>query len=319
VAGWFYHSNRLYESMPLKDVLALLVSEHPHGIRDTTHAFLISCIQCFDKFLGRQSFINDLNRDDVNRYIDWMVANRAHATVKSQRGGLLMLWRFAAEQRLCDFPRRIRTPRPVEQVVTTWTIAEVMRLRDYCMGLRGKLPNGIDKSIYFGSLVACGYETGFRLADQLSLERGWIRQQDGCGALTIIESKTRKQARRIITADTMGLIDECMAQSPNRRLIWPLWARREAFFDRFRKIVYFSGVRQGTYKYLRRTACTNVESRAKGLGRDFLNHSSDAITRASYIDLAQSQPLPLMVTPLAAYLASPKKSPPAGDAARGVG
>jgi integrase len=298
--------------MSLASLLALFISEHPHGIRETTHCFLISCIQCLHRFLGQEPTVEDLNRERINGYIDWMIANRAHATVKSQRGGLMMLWRFAAEEKLCEYPRRIRSPRNIEQVVTTWTPHEVKRLRDHCLGLRGKLPNGIDKAIYFGSLVACGYETGFRLSDQLSLERDWIRTENGVGHLTIIESKTRKQSRRIITADTMELINQCMAQSPDRRIIWPLWARREAFFDRFKKIVYCSGIREGTYKYLRRTACTDVESRAKGLGRDFLNHSSDAVTRASYIDLAQSQPLPLMVTPLAAYLATPgtRDTPP---------
>jgi integrase len=243
--------------------------------------------------------VSDLNRDTINRYIDWMIANRAHATVKSQRGGVMMLWRFAADENLTEYPRRVRLPRKVEQIVTTWTVSEVATLRDYCLDLRGKLPNGIDKSIYFASLVSAGYETGFRLSDQLSLERDWIRLEGGCGSLTIIESKTRKQSRRILTPETMSLINQCMSQSPERRLIWPLWARREAFFERFRNLVQRSGIKPGTYKYLRRTACTNLESQAKGYGRDFLNHSSDAITKASYIDQEQSQPMPLRVTPLA--------------------
>jgi integrase len=301
--------------MLLNALLAFFLAEHPHGIRDTSRVFLVSCIQCINAFLGREASVSDFNRDAINRYIDWMIVNRAHATVKSQRGGLMMLWRFAAEEGLCEFPRCVRSPRKVEQIVTTWTVAEVAALRDYCFGLRGKLPNGIDKSIYFASLVSAGYETGFRLSDQLSLERSWIRSEGGCGSLTIIESKTRKQSRRILTLETMDLIDQCMSQAPDRRLIWPLWARKEAFFDRFKKMVQRSGIRPGTYKYLRRTACTNLETQAKGYGRDFLNHSSDAVTRASYIDQEQSQPMPLRVTPLA----TPKKSPPAGDAARGVG
>jgi integrase len=306
--------------MHLANLLALFLSEHPHGIRESTRIFLLSCIQCLEAFLGRKSSVSDFNRDAINSYLDWMIINRAHATVKSQRGGLMMLWRFAAEEDLCEFPRRVRSPRNVEQIVTTWTIAEVAMLRDYCHRLSGKLPNGIDKSIYFASLVSAGYETGFRLSDQLSIERHWIRPENGNGSLTIIESKTRKQSRRIITATTMELIDQCMSQAPDRRLIWPLWARREAFFDRFKNIVQKSGIRPGTFKYLRRTACTNLEIQAKGYGRDFLNHSSDAVTRASYIDREQSQPMPLRVTPLAAYLANPgKKSPPAADSARDVG
>jgi hypothetical protein len=294
--------------MNLTSLLDSFLSEHPHGIRSTTHQFLIACLRCYAAYLGREPTVADLTRDAINRYIDWMIANRASATVKSQRGGLMMLWRFAAEEGLCEFPRRVRLPRRVEQIVTTWTIAEVGTLRDYCLGLRGNLPNGIDKSIYFASIVSAGYETGFRLSDQLSLERSWIRSEGGCGSLTIIESKTCKQSRRILTLETMDLIDQCMSQAPDRRLIWPLWARREAFFERFRNLVQRSGIRPGTYKYLRRTACTNLETQAKGYGRDFLNHSSDAITRASYIDQEQSQPMPLRVTPL-----------PAGDAARGVG
>jgi len=299
--------------MFLRDVRVQFETDHPRGVKETTSGYLRACVQCFDAYLGRPSTVDDLTRETVNKYIDWMVANRSSGTVKSQRCGLLMLWRFAADSRLTDYPSRIRSPRFAAIPVRAWTVAEVAKLRDFCLEQAGRLKNGISVGIYFGSLVAAGYETGFRLADQLSLEREWIATSKGEGRLTIVEAKTGKESRRIITADTMQLIDQCMKEMPNRRLIWPLWARREAFFAKFRELVKASGIREGSYKYLRRTACTDTERQSRGNGQLFLNHSSPAVTKASYIDGWQIDQQPIRVTPLAAYLRSPTKPPAAPE------
>lgn len=284
--------------MNLKDLLLLYVDEHEHGIKDSYKQFLYACTQCYSSFLGKEADISDLNRHNVNRYVDWMVLNRARCTVKSQRTGLLVLWRFAASRELCEQPVNIRCPKKVQRRITTWTRSEVSILRDFCLDLRGSLKNGIPKSIYFASLVQAGYETGFRLADQLSLERDWIRPSNGEGCLTIIEGKTGKESRRMLTKGTLELIDLSMTFSPDRRLIWPLWARRESFYDAFGKIVLGAGIRQGTYRYLRRTAATDVDIQNPGFGQEFLNHSSPQITKESYLDRWQTNPVPLRVTPL---------------------
>lgn len=285
--------------MNLESVAADYASEHETGLAQNTKDWHANCVMCFRSFLGHEPTVADLTRETVNRYVDWMAANRAIATARSQRGGLLTLWRYAADEGICELPRKIRKLRKPVANVRAWTPGEVQRLRDHCLSLPGVLSSGIPKAVYFGSLVQASYETGLRRADQLSLERDWIRMRAGEGCITIVEHKTGKKARRVLTRDTMRLIDKCMLHGPKeRRLIWPLWTSMDAFSRMMARIIKSSGVSPGSFKYLRRSACTSVEMVRAGSGQVFLNHSDPTVTRDSYLDEDQIFPEPLRVPPL---------------------
>lgn len=304
--------------MYLKEIHQQYIADHPRGVRPNTAKYLYACVQCFSAYLKQPANVTDLSRATVNQYVDWMLVHRAPSTTRSQRCGLLVLWRFAADNGYVDPPARVRCPKRVAKPVSAWTKAEVERLRDYALTLPGKLKNGQPKGLYFAALVCCAYETGLRLSDQLALKRESIQPLgDGFG-LTVVEQKTGKIARRIITAETVGMIDDLLRQSPKNALIWPLWARREQFFASFRRLVKGSGINPGTFKHLRRAAATNVEMQERGGGQRFLNHSSPQVTAESYLDPSQIEPSILRVIPLvvpsafaqdilAAYLANPGK------------
>lgn len=277
--------------MHLNELKSQFVCEHYRGVSPSTSAFLDACVGSYSTYLHHRATIADLNRVSVNCYIDWMFCNRAYDTMRTQRSGLLMLWRYAADRGLIDQPGRVRLPKRKQPIVQAWTVEEVSRLRDHCLQLNGTLSNGISRAAFFGSLVASSYETGFRLSDQLSIEYEWIAN----GRLTLIENKTGKASRRQLTAQTMRLIEICFAEQPSRRLVWPMWARREAFFQQFKLIVKSSGIRSGTFKWIRRAAATAAEKTQAGLGTEFLQHSSPRVTRDSYIDQSQIIQSPIQV------------------------
>lgn len=273
--------------MHLTQLKTQFVAEHYRGVAENTSAFLDACVGSYRTFLGRAPETSDLNRASLNSYVDWMFRNRAYDTMRTQRSGLLMLWRYAADVELADPPPRVRLPKKVPVTVQAWSVEEVSQLRDYCLTLGGEFPTGVTKANFWSSLVACAYETGFRLSDQLSLEYSWISS----GKITLVESKTGKTQRRQLSSQTIELVGRCFADQPRRRLVWPLWARREAFFENFRRIVADSGVRPGTFKYLRRAAATAAEQLQAGGGTLFLQHSSPKVTRDSYLDESLLTPI----------------------------
>lgn len=280
--------------MQLSELAQHYIDEHELGLAETTRSFVYFNVKSYRKFLGRDPVLADLNRDMFNRYVDWMVANRSLSTARTQRGGLLTLWRYAAEGGLAEAPRKLRKLRKPRLIVRTWNLDEVALLRNHCLSLPGVLSNGIPKSIYFGSMVVAAYETGLRRADMLSLEHEWIRPLKGEGHLTVLENKTGKEARRVLSKEAMQLIDACMAQGPQqRRLIWPLWTSLDAFSRMFARIIKHSGIRPGSFKYLRRTSCTACECARPGDGQLFLNHSDSRVTSESYLDRSQTHPMPI--------------------------
>jgi len=287
--------------MLLTEVRTNYLNDHPHGVSETTKAYLTACIQCYSRFLERPAVTCDLERSAFNTYIDWMTDNRAWDTVRTQRSGILMLWRFAAENKLAEYPLRIRLPREKERLVRAWTVDEVAALRDYSASIPGCFRNSHMKiGPYLSSIISCGYETGFRLGDILTLRQSDLIQGP-LTRVTITERKTGKIARRTLTPHTVSLIDLHVRRSNiTAGPIWPLWGKREAFYRMIRKVVTQTGIRPGTFKYLRRTAATNVEQLRKGSATDFLNHSSPTVTKKSYVDLDQVDERLITVTPLPA-------------------
>ena len=74
-------------------------------------------------------------------------------------------------------------------------------------------------------------------------------------------------------------------------LVWPLWGRREALYRAFRRLVASAGIRRGTFRWLRRTAATQVETISPGAGTALLGHASRSTTEQWYLDRSQlSQP-----------------------------
>lgn len=286
--------------MLLTELAANYLPDSNQTIRESTEIYLKSCAMSYSGFLSHPARTGDLMPAPANRYVRWLAANRAASTVRTKRSGLLMLWRCANRMGLADEPGRLIAPRLKKPVVRAWTLDEVRILRDHSLTLEGNLSNGIPKRIFFPSLIAAGYESGLRLSDLLAIERGWILPgSSGEGRITVVEDKTMKECRRIFSASTMLLMDKCMAHGPcPRDIIWPMPCRRETFYEHIRKIVAGAGIRKGTFRYLRRAAITQAEIGRPGGGQAFANHSSPQVTRESYLDEWQIQPLPLRVPTL---------------------
>ena len=76
-------------------------------------------------------------------------------------------------------------------------------------------------------------------------------------------------------------------------LVWPLWGRREALYRAFRRLVASSGIRPGTFRWLRRTAATQVEIAEPGRATELLGHASRSTTEQWYLDRSQLTQPPL--------------------------
>lgn len=239
-------------------------------------------VNSFASFLQRAASKADLNRDTVN---DWLLAleraGTSPRTLRGQRGNLLCLWRDACDNdKSLMPPHKIRCPKIPDQIIDGFSADDMRQLLMACEALRGNFRNTtIARRPYFRSFLLFGWDTALRLGDVLAIERDWVWPG---GFISIVQNKTGKAIRKQLQPGTLAAIEENLAGS-DRRLIWPLWGRREAFFDAFRSLVQKAELRGGTSKWIRRGSATAVEIIRPGSATSHLGHKSPELARKHYL------------------------------------
>jgi integrase len=113
------------------------------------------------------------------------------------------------------------------------------------------------------------------------------------GAAMITQHKVGRPVSIQLRQETLQVLAKHVGDSESNRVIWPLWGRREAFYRELRQIVKQAGIRTGTFKWLRRTAATQLERVEPGRGTELLGHQARTTTEAWYIDKSQLAQPPL--------------------------
>lgn len=279
--------------MLLSDFLTYYATNHETGVRKSTIAcFFKPAISDLEKFLHHPADISDLNRENIN---SWITTRQTESvlctsTIKTRRNAILALWRSAFDCELTDArPEKLRKIRSVSLVVEAWTPEEIACLiKTICESRDRKLPRvKLTQNLFLKSLILAGWDTGLRLGDLLSLRASDIRRSEGQGHLTIVQNKTLKVQSCIISRSTLLLMDNLMSQDETRELYWPLWCNVDQFYRTFKGFVRKSGIRPGTFRWIRRASITTIEANRPGAGTLHAGHSDPRVTHAHYLDKSQ--------------------------------
>ncbi len=279
--------------MRLIEYLAVYASEHEYGLRENTIAFHRAAIGSWSRFEARDVTLDDLKPIVLNRFLDWTRDNRKPDTFRTTRGALLTLWRHAFDSgRTASPPIGIRKMRMRRTSPTAWTPVEVeaiLRVMNQPDAwTREVLPSGIRRGIWWDSLIRTAYDTGMRLGDLLAMSPSQISIQGELGIVRYVASKTGDEFFRILRPRTLYAVRTTILQNRiGQAIVWPLWASRDAFYRQFRSIVRLSGVRAGTFRWIRRTAVTWADIQTPGLGQQLAGHKSERVTATSYRDVSQ--------------------------------
>jgi integrase len=264
------------------DLLNRYVREHPYGVADATAAQLRYTLGSYIRFCGTCG-LQILDCDRANQWIDELRQSRAPDTVRTQRTNLLCVWWWAYRERLVDEPPlRLRRLRPISRSPQAWTLDEIHAL----IAAAEAYPC---RSQWTATLVRVGYDTGLRLGDLLRLRLVDVL----AGHLAVVQGKTCRVVHVQLRDVTREALQRFTSGQPPPALVWPLWGRREAFYRHFRRVVEASGIRPGTFRWLRRTAATQLERVSPGRGTELLGHASRATTEAWYLDRSQLSDPPL--------------------------
>jgi integrase len=204
-------------------------------------------------------------------------------TVRSKRSHVLIMWRAAADDGLCQLPtRRVRPVNVPWKAPVAWTRDEVESLLAACSGLKRGHRCGLRRSEWFELAIRVAWDLGLRWEDQMA--RLEVRLVGPDGTVALQQGKTGRIVLCTLSEPTLAAIRASVEAHP-RKLVTPWPCSHETFCSQFKRLVKAAGVRPGTWKWLRRASATDVEIQCPRAASAHLGHTPGSmIAERSYID-----------------------------------
>lgn len=237
-----------------------------------------------ERWAGQPVALDEIDERSVSEWLrDYAQTVKPH-TVKGKKSMLLALWRAAADDGLASQPsaRRVRRVRLPQLVPTAWTQAEVEQLLVAVGRLKRRHRSGLSRAAWWDLAVRVAWDSGLRWGDLMRLRVDAIAAD---GTATVSQSKTGKVSTFRLSGTTIAALRATLAACP-RVLVCPWPASNETFRDQFSRIVRKSGIRAGTWKWIRRGSGTDVEMQLRGTGHLHLGNTRAVFDR-SYGDPTQ--------------------------------
>jgi len=254
-------------------------------------------VRLFESWAGGPVPLEQLDAETVSAWVrDYAASGVAPNTARSKRNHILIMWRAACDDGLCDLPtRRVRPVRVPQIAPVAWTRAEVEALLEACRGLKRWHPCGLRRCQWWDLAIRIAWDAGLRWEDQVRRLR--LDQIRPDGTVAFGQSKTGRVVVLRLSASTMDAVAASRAAGP-RELATPWLATHETFGRQLRRIVEIAGIRPGTWKWIRRASATDVEIQRDGAATEHLGHRPGSqIAVRSYIDAAQVAAHRLRVSP----------------------
>lgn len=217
----------------------------------------------FEQFAGDGIRVNELDELTVSAWVAFLTRSCAPATVRSKRNQILALWRAAADDYLCEPPRRrVRVAMVPWTPRECWTIDEVRELVRAAGSLHRWHPCGLRRSEWWPLAIRLAWDTGLRWGDLVRLR---FTDIEG-GIVTVCQHKTRRPHMAVLHPTTLAALDASRTHAP-RELVVPWTASQKTFLHQVRRLVRKAGIRPGTWRWLRRGGASDVEIQQPGSGQ----------------------------------------------------
>lgn len=249
----------------------------PESVRLLRHA-----ITQYSRWLGRPALLDDLEDLKVSQWLAKMAETKSPNSVARERSGILAIWNLAQGRGLVRLRPTVAPELVPQSIPRAFTADELARLAEsarYSYGWVGPVP----AATFFRALIAVGLETGERINAILHTPRHcWQRP-----TLTVPAAirKGRRQERVYeLSPEACDLVD-AVARHDGPTVFW--WTASDtALRKRWKTITRRAGLGDGRdvqFHALRRSTASHLA--AAGLDATaFLGHSTDRITRRSYLD-----------------------------------
>lgn len=236
----------------------------------------------FSRWLGRDATLEDLDDLTVSQWLAAMGQKKSPNSVARERSGILAIWNLAQGRGLVKLRPTVSPELVPHSTPRAFTEDELNRIAA-CAGRASGWVGPVPAHVFFRALVAVGLETGERINAILHVPKAcWNRP-----TLTVPASVRKgKREERVyeLSPEASDLVDAVCEHSGPTVFWWT--ASDTALRKRWKTITRRAGLGDGRevqFHALRRSTASHLA--AAGLDATaFLGHSSDRITRRSYLD-----------------------------------
>lgn len=257
----------------------------PLRLRGRSHEsvrLLRHAITQFSRWLGRPATLEDLDDLVVSQWLAKMAEKKSPNSVARERSGILAIWNLAQGRGLVKLRPTVAPELVPHHVPRAFTTDELVRLAA-AAGMASGWVGPVPAAAFFKALVAVGLETGERINAILNTPRHcWVRP-----TLTVPAGVRKGRAQERVyelSPEASDLVD-AVSRHEGPTVFWWI-ASDTALRKRWKTITRRAGLGDGRdvqFHALRRSTASHLA--AAGLDATaFLGHSSDRITRRSYLD-----------------------------------
>ncbi len=254
---------------------------------------LRSRIANFCAWAGSDVPIHALTCELANEWLSELADSGMSAwSLAGYRGALLAVWNDAFQSGANQNPplriKRIAKPR---MIVECYTHSEIRLLLSRAAQLKTIHRDKNRAADFWNAAIHVGYCCGPRRGDLLSVEWRHVSPQ---GVLSFVQHKTGFPNSAQLSKQAIA---SCRRLQGDGKLLpypyYPDWFSRS--FTALRKS---AGVTRGSFKWLRRSAGSYVESKQKGAGARLLGHQDESVFRRFYEDVSITNAAPVAPPPL---------------------
>jgi integrase len=236
----------------------------------------------FSRWLGRPAVLDDLEDLTVSQFLTHRGQRLSPNSVARERSGLLALWNLAQGRGLVRLRPSVSPELVPQATPRAFTTDELTRLAEAARQASGWV-GPVPASVFFPALVAVALETGERINAIMSTPRSCWRRP----TLTVpahVRKGGRQERVYELSPEASDLVDRVAAHTGPTVFFWV--ASGTALRKRWKTLTRRAGLGDGRdvqFHALRRSTASHLA--AAGFDATaFLGHSSDRITRRSYLD-----------------------------------
>jgi len=221
--------------------------------------------------------------DCINTYLKSRLTQVSARTVRNERDMLLILLRWGRQHNLIDsLPPEIVKIRVQKEPTKAWTLGQACTVvKRTSVHVGKKMKSGADRGEFLRCWTLLAWETGARWGDLWKLRD---KHFDG-PLLRYSQNKTCNPINTVLTPTCTAAVNAMLAKSPDGTVL--RWACGKRWAMRLMKqLVGDCGV-DGTSKWFRRSAATQIEIERPGQARLFLGHKSVGMCEKHYLDWSQ--------------------------------
>lgn len=238
-----------------------------------------------EKAIERKPEVADLTDDNLALMFRYLLGTRkvCPVTANERVGRLKTLATFCWKRGLLTHGITLGRMKVSRRAPRAWSLEDIQKLLEACSRFRGHL-GGVRASLWFRTMLSWLWGTGCRIGETLALRWDWIDLDRGIASIPA-EARKGQVADKMLHLPAWLVAELRTITEPSRDLVFPFPRTMASLYERWKKLIRWSGVEPGRLKnHKMRVSHATWTEVMGGDAQRALGHASRSTTENSYLD-----------------------------------